>query len=939
MSQVIIYSYGVAEFTAAVLNAVASIVNDPSFDTLMKATLLIAGFIAAAQYSYTRHWSVLASCLIRYSVVMALLLIPKYTVTVHDSVMQNDYPVGNVPLGLALPASIVTTIFHYLTTTMETAFHWTNDESYNKTGFLFASQILKNSYNVQIMDANFKKSLDSFIAQCVFYDIYLGAYTIKDLLNSDNIWGLITSRPSANRAFMLDGVVTVCSAGAPLLSEQWSGMIDNTAEKYMKIILPAYQMKSKLNQNTDLKAMLFNGIGLGHGALTGIARNGAEILKQNLMINALQSVALNNPDLGMRSYAVTKANLQKAVGNNDMGYMMASWLPAMMGVVESMIYSLFPLIILFCLFTGGEKVIGNYIMSMIWVGCWPLIFAVLNFGFTWYTQSKAQGYGISYYDMHYLNNLQFQMSSLFGYFTMAVPFLAKGLLNLGKQGLDATFTHMSQLIGGSTQSLAMSASGETVSGNLSMGNTSFDNHSMHNMNGYKYDTNSNFASGAMSTQLASGSMLTQTSDGASVLNMAGSLSNLNPNINMLEQISAAASMQSERALNATKNDQRNISENTTSADRSLYDIGTNINKGTAVGQDFNINTSGGYAEAVSEYAVAIDRFAQENNLSKQDAGRLLRGAYLNGSTHVNVDSDKQAAGKLLSLAAGISGGAGISTGLKFEGDHSWTTQDSENYSKAQEFLKNNNYTNTFEKAYKGMESNSYHADSKEGQSLTNSMSASLDKAVQASQSYNAHMQESIGYREVANYSKNQSASVNYSANQEFIEYIAKQPLYSGQGAMGINQAEALLRTNPELRQAYTEQFVKQKTQDSFHKWKTEHINPSAVASAGADFMNDIQKQQSNVRNNYESNKNTISNSELGVSLNKVKIDESTKNTVKSIINDSQKDVNEVRAAIYKTGDNIELRANSKIKNNVDTQSNYSKFFDSDPVTKLTEPTE
>lgn len=910
MSQVIIYSYGVAEFTAAVLNAVASIVNDPSFDTLMKATLLIAGFIAAAQYSYTRHWSVLASCLIRYSVVMALLLIPKYTVTVHDSVMQNDYPVGNVPLGLALPASIVTTTFHYLTTTMETAFHWTNDESYNKTGFLFASQILKNSYNVQIMDANFKKSLDSFIAQCVFYDIYLGAYTIKDLLNSDNIWGLITSRPSANRAFMLDGVVTVCSAGAPLLSEQWSGMIDNTAEKYLNIILPAYQMKSRLNQNNDLKAMLFNGIGLGHGALTGIARNGAEILKQNLMINALQNAALDNPELGMRSYAVTKANLQKATGNNDMGYMMASWLPAMMGVVESMIYSLFPLIILFCLFNGGEKVIANYIMSMIWVGCWPLIFAVLNFGFTWYTQSKAQGHGISYYDMHYLNNLQFQMSSLFGYFTMAVPFLAKGLLNLGKQGLDATFTHMSQLIGGSTQSLAMSASGETVSGNLSMGNTSFDNHSMHNMSGYKYDTNTNFASGAMTTQLASGSMLTQTGDGASVVKMGGALSDLNTNIGLSEKISATASMQADRALSASKSDQVSYTENMSSSLRNLYDIGNQISKDTNSVEHLGITASSAHTEAATNFAAYIDKYAQNTGKSVDDSIRDNIGRFGNSTASIGIDSKKSILGSVASLTTGASVSGNLSAGVKKEHDISTSNITSNSYQKGQEFQNNDNYSNAYESGVRAISENGFRASTTEGQRLLDGMSSSFDKAEQASKSYSAHIQESSSYRELESYARDTASTVNYNANQEFIDFVANKPLYSGQGAMGINQAEALLRANPELRNRYAEHFVQEKTNASISKWQQEHINKNDVYAEHYKNQTSIHNMN-NIKNHFTDNTKELKSSELGIALETTKVNDSYAQATKNIIQQYDATNSEISSTTHKRGANVANKVEEK----------------------------
>lgn len=939
MSDVIVYSYGAAEFTSYIFNAVAATVNDKSFDAILKATFIIAGLMAAVQFSPSRDWKILVSSIARYTLITSLLLVPKYTVTIHDDVAQKNYGVANVPLGLALPASYVTTAFHALTSMMETTFHWPDEVAYTKTGFLFASQLIQNTSNIQILDPNFKKSLNSFIAQCVFYDIYLGAYTLKDLLNTDDIWGMVTKKASANRAFMLGDKVTVCREGVPILNNQWAEMLNTTVDKYIKIILPSYSTTSDTQNNQQLRLAFLNKLTTGYNYLTGLSKDETSILMQNLMTNTLQNAAINNPELGVQSYAITKANAQKRSGNMTIGHMMSRWLPAMTGVLECMLYALFPLIIMFALFTNGQKVIGNYIMTMVWLGSWPIIYSVLNFGFTWIIRVKSYGYSLSAYDVNYLGDLQYDMSSLFGYFMVAVPFLSAGLIKLGKQGLDSTFGHMAQLVGGSTQSLAMSSSGEAVTGNLSLGNTSFDNHSMHNMNGFKYDTNANYASGASSSLLPSGSVVTTTLDGGSVVKMTGALSETNTSIGLSEQLTSAASLQTDRVLSATKNDQEAYVTSESTMGRNLYDIGHHINTGTTTGESFSMNTSGGYAQAAAEYSAAIDKFAHENNLSKQDAGRLLRGAYANASAHVNVDSDKQFLGKLAALTLGVSGGASVSAGAKMEGDHSWTTQDAENYSKAQEFLKQNNLNNTFEKAIKGIEENSYRSDTRDGLNLTDSMSASYDNTIQASKNYSTHMQEANSYRELASYAKNNAANINYNANQDFIEFIASKPLYTGQGAMGINQAEALLRTNPELRTAYTNEFVQQKTQESMDNWRAQHITPNSVASAHAGFTKDIGSHKTNIKSDYNLNKHNIDQSNVANNLNNIKIDDAVKKQTQSTIANAGKQIDAKTDLINRSGGVTADAANANVKNNVDTQSYASKAYDLINNNKIKETTD
>jgi conjugal transfer mating pair stabilization protein TraG len=584
MSELIVYTYGIGEFASQVFNAVAATINNDSFKDVLKGAFLIALTLSVYRYILTKSIPDLAKNIFLYIGVTAILLMPTRNILVKDEVVGNSYSISNVPLGLAYPAHLVSTLFYGLTRLVETSFHFNDDLNYSKSGFLFASHIVRNSAQVKITDPNLNESLKSFISNCVFYDVYLGAYTFKDLLTSDNTWQLITARASANRAFDLNGKITVCKDGVDYFNRQWGETIETSLEKYAKFILPYYKDKG-----SDIKNKILAGVGNGYAYLTKNSQNAADILKQNILVNAINDAALENPESSMYSYAVARANSQKSVANVGTGIMMARWLPAMQGAMECMMYAMFILVAIYALFTNGEKVISNYILTLVWLASWPVVYAVMNFGFTWVIAMRSSGLGLSFYDSSALSQIQSDMASLFGYFSLSVPYFAWGLINLARQGLGSVFTQMAQLVGSSTQSYAMSSSGEAVTGNYSLGNTSFNNHSMYNTSGFKHDTNANFATGSTTSMITSGSTITTMADGTEVLNMEPGISRLNTGINFQDRMSTSMTSHADTSFSFAKGNQLSWAENMLSSVRQVEDFGTMINSSINSGDSYSLS--------------------------------------------------------------------------------------------------------------------------------------------------------------------------------------------------------------------------------------------------------------------------------------------------------------------------------------------------------------
>ncbi|MBP9777834.1 MAG: conjugal transfer protein TraG N-terminal domain-containing protein [Rickettsiaceae bacterium] len=925
MSELLVRTYGMGEFTAQVFNAVALTVDHPGFKVVLSGAFLISMVVAIYQFTKVKDISILAKNIFLYIGVVSLLIIPKYKVTIHDDVVGNNYGVANVPMGLAAPAYLITNTFYGLTSIVETMFHWPNDQSYAKTGFLFASSVVRNSTQFKLNSPEVNSSLNSFLSQCVFYDIYLGRYTLDELLKSNDMWEIIKSNSAKNRAFMLDNEVTMCNEGVKVLDAKINKTLDSTFSSYAKIIFPG--TSSTNYDNKILVGKLLTSVGSSYSYLTGVSKGGFEILKQNILVNAVQDAALNNSELGMYSYAVTRANAQKVVANTTTGIMMARWLPVMTGATETMIYALFILVVIYALFTNGEKVFFNYVMTMVWVGSWPVVYAILNFGFTWAIRLKSHGSGLSFYDSNYLSQTQYDMSSLFGYFTILVPYISWGMMNLAKQGLGSVFTQMSQLVGSSTQSLSMASSGEAVTGNMQFGNTSFNNHSMFNDSGFKHDTNLGYQSGSITSQIASGSAITRTVDGTEVLNMESGISRLNTGINFQDRISSSITNHADTSLSFAKGSQVSWAENMLSSIRQMEDVGTTLNASVNSGDSYSLSSSSGFQKSATDYVSAIEKFAHDNGMSKQDAGRYLAGAYVNASAHVEFGSDKQLIGKVIQATTGTSGGAKISGGIKGEADRSWTTTDSENFQKAQEFINQNNLSETLDKAIRGVEEERYQTDNRSGSHVNEAIASSLDKAKQASFNFNKNYQESISYREAASIAKDNASMININANQDFIEYVSKQPLANSNSPMGTNQAETILRSDHQLRDLYAKDFIKQQTETYMERFKGDHnINESSVKSFNNLKRDYVQFTNKMVNDNID-NKNIVGNNNEALSLKNTFADKSIETKVKSDIAHHSQTISNMMEQHETKQKEFKNIINNKVKNNPELERPVNKILD------------
>ena len=129
------------------------------------------------------------------------MIVPRATVRVVDRLDATLAPavVANVPIGLALFASLTSQVGDGLTRLTEQAFTLPDDLRYQRHGLIFGARLAAAATRLEVTDAVFARNLRNYARQCVFHALLLGHMTADDLRESTDVWTLVTATgaPSA----------------------------------------------------------------------------------------------------------------------------------------------------------------------------------------------------------------------------------------------------------------------------------------------------------------------------------------------------------------------------------------------------------------------------------------------------------------------------------------------------------------------------------------------------------------------------------------------------------------------------------------------------------------------------------------------------------------------------------------------------------------------
>lgn len=818
-----VITHGGGEGLVYVFNAVAAFFNgsSPNSAGSLAATLVfVSGAFGTAIATYTMvmkqeikmsfNWLFMSFLLIN------CIMLPKVNVLIIDRITGLRAPVANVPFLLGAFAGIASQLGDAVTKQMDDIFSGPISSlgnpsqgldvmTYRRHGVAMASQLVAKASRFTITDPDMAANIREFVQQCMVYDIAKGKYSIQELLASDDVWCLLKETASQARGFpyrtvtngAVQNQILTCMEGAEKIESQWAEAYKHAKKIYGARFFP--------HSNDAAKTLAAN-LEISYEYLTQLSLQASDILRQNMMINAIEDGLLSynqmtDASAAITGYAVTRAQEQQKTAYALEGKMASLALSVLKIVIEVVFYGIFPIIVVIAILPGGAGVLKKYIIALFWIQSWGPLYSILNMLVNTFGKMKSvgaitayTGASLSAATLPGLAEANEWVAAVAGYAMMSVPFLSYGLIHYGAGALSQLATHF----GSVTQSAASHAAEEATTGNYNMGNTNFDNHNRHNVSGFKHDTNSLVATGRSSVQMGDGSMVSSVTDGGAIFDRTGAISRVGGNMNFSQSISGSFSEMAEKSEQAGFTEAQSAQENITSAAQQMHDYKHSRGHGLTSDNTFSKGTSVMEQSAFSKYTDKVENFASENKISFEQANAVLA-----------------------TVSASLKSGIGVKA-LGAEMSVGGTLQNNETDTKAALMNKAINYSqkeglsDLLQKSLSESNDQRFSQSGSENDTYSTGISAQLSEAQSHLNSATASYTKSQSLRDAAQFVNSEGYAFNQDLSQRYVNWLCQHEENDNQlGAQGVHH----VLSDPEMNQRYMAQFVNEESANLYQDWE------------------------------------------------------------------------------------------------------------------------
>jgi|GEM_PF-1691379 len=508
-----IYSYGNNIALVALFNAIAAIVQNQTYHTMVYVVFVVGFLGSFGTMAVGKDIWAGPRWLVTAFLIYFVLLVPTATVQIIDKT--NNQPpqvIANVPWGLASQASIVSDIGNILTELFETAVQLIPapgggtalqpDLTYEQSGLMFGAKLIKNSHDLVFQDSDFRNEFTQFFANCTVYDLAQGHPSATTFANSTDIWPLMADTNPARYSTItvpnpdVPGSTMTDSEPCPAVYADLDAKM-NAQEQALFANLGMKSTPALLEQSpgvsgaTALAAIAASSVqnplleAYESANLATAASDAATIVRQNAIINGIKDGGLllsqqqHDPAALMmaqaKSIATAQTNSQYILSQQ----LAESTLPMIRNGIESISYALFPIILLLCLIHGGQRsleVLKMYGLVLIWVALWPPLYAILSFlmGIAAEQEIAANGYANGVQGMTLATSAAVYTAAISklavaGYMTTMVPAIAGAVVF----GLNK-IANVAMTAAGIADRAAAGASSDVAKGNESLGNVSMN---------------------------------------------------------------------------------------------------------------------------------------------------------------------------------------------------------------------------------------------------------------------------------------------------------------------------------------------------------------------------------------------------------------------------------------------------------------------------------
>ena len=663
-----IFTVGGGDYLVNVFQAVAAWTGNGGYKSLLQVVMVMGLALSAVTLAFNQDWRAWINWFLGATLIYSCLMVPRLDVRVTDRLNPGLAPaaVSNVPLGLALMASFTSQVGDYLTGSAEVVFGLPGDLNYSKNGMIYGARLYDATRSLRISDPEFAANLDEHFRQCVFYDVLLGRYSMKELAESGDIWATIApgSQARAQRFLTRDAGsgevisdIVTCREAYGALNGQWASLVDSMGTVFGRQLYP--------NQTATLaRAKLFADLPVAYQYLTGVSSSATDIFKQTLTINAMSqamhsmsaATGAGNVDV----YAQTRADIQTERTYGSIASNAMKWVPLLNIVLTVLFYALFPVLFpLFLMPKTGPMALKGYVTGFFYLAAWGPLFVILHMmlmvkGSADMTAATGAN-GLSLASFTGMADVNSDIGLLAGYLIASVPFLAGGVA----RGAMA-ISHQATSYLNPSQNAAEEAAREASTGNVSLGNTSFENSSVMTRQFAQGSVAPSFTYGAPQTRTVSDSGAVTTSFGqASYDQLPNSSYPFTPTLG--QEFTSRLSTMASQARASSESYANVAAESTSSAVSRFRELRDQFSKGSSFESASGTSNSDSIQTAFSEVDQASTNLQHQFGLSRRAADDISTAWFLGGEAGAN---------------AGLTNGvASAKVGLKGGGTKTWTDSD------------------------------------------------------------------------------------------------------------------------------------------------------------------------------------------------------------------------------------------------------------------------
>ncbi|EAT10866.1 conjugal transfer protein TraG (plasmid) [Bermanella marisrubri] len=671
-----VITYGNAELLTLVFNGIAMIFGGADIWGAMRTIALISFIAWMFQVAFSKG-DINPKWLIGFIIILSAVLMPRTDVVVTDRIYpSNTTVVSNVPLGLAATSSFLNNTSDWLARTIEVVFSLPNGHKYSDSGMLWGNRLMQATMEHRVADPMTAGNLARFAESCIIMDLGLERYSLEDLSTEDDLASFFANSSSILYFNYKDqagsGSLTQCNLG-------WQQIVDDIdANLDAEFGLLGRLISRDENATSEIVSRVKTSLPVGLQYFAGSAKTESDILKQNMILNSLETGLGSSYSNVSESWVIAKAERDRSITQSALARIGENTLPLARNIYEALLYAAFPIIAMMLMLPTAGKVALGYVKALAWINLWIPMYALINFVANYYAQNAIQALpdastGISLLNQSALYRELNEASEMAGYMSLSIPLLAWMFVQQG----GSLAAGMANRMVASYESAVDGAASSASSGNYNQGNVNMDN-----LNAFKTDSSIQNTGGFTQSTNDLGSMKTSFDGSRSTMQLDQSSAGFS--LDFGSMTSERLSAQYSESVQQLENTSRSLAETNDSAYKQSIDFGENLSqsdmtKDVSVGSD---TTS--YQDSLQEVNTLRNQAAKELGLTDDEMTRAM------GRVQAGVDwkSDESFWGGLAEKASGLS----VSASASASGEIASESRASELYRAVTDFASSDQYT-------------------------------------------------------------------------------------------------------------------------------------------------------------------------------------------------------------------------------------------------------